>query len=69
MLGPRTGAAVRKDEITGWLSAPEVNVLKGVDGIRTVSGELVVVVDLVTKATGKPGVAHHRGSAFWLVVS
>lgn len=50
-----------KDEITGWLSAAEVNVLKGVDGIRTVSGELVVVVDLVTKHTGKPGVAVARG--------
>lgn len=58
-----------KDEITGWLSAAEVNVLKGVDGIRTVSGELVVVVDLVTKDTGKPGVAVARGveaSAFEL---
>ena len=50
-----------KDEITGWLSATEVNVLKGVDGIRTVSGELVVVVDLITKETGKPGVAVARG--------
>ena len=58
-----------KDEITGWLSAEEVNVLKGVDGIGTVSGELVVVVDLVTKSTGKPGVAVARGveaSAFEL---
>ena len=58
-----------KDEITGWLSAAEVNVLKGVDGIGTVSGELVVVVDLVTKGTGKPGVAVARGveaSAFQL---
>ena len=58
-----------KDEITGWLSAAEVNVLKGVDGIGTVSEELVVVVDLVTKGTGKPGVAVARGveaSAFEL---
>ena len=58
-----------KDEITGWLSAEEVNVLKGVDGIRAVSGELVVVVDLVTKHTGKPSVAVARGveaSAFEL---
>ena len=58
-----------KDEITGWLSAAEVNVLKGVDGIGAVSGELVVVVDLVTKHTGKPGVAVARGveaSAFEL---
>ena len=46
-----------QDEITGWLSAAEVNVLKGIDGIRSVSGELVVVVDLVTRETGKPGVA------------
>ena len=50
-----------QDEITGWLSATEVNVLKGVEGIRTVSGELVVVVDLVTRETGKPGVAVARG--------
>ena len=50
-----------KDEITGWLSTTEVNVLKGIDGMRTVSGELVVVVDLVTKETGKPGVAVARG--------
>ena len=58
-----------KDEITGWLSSTEVNVLKGIDGMRTVSGELVVVVDLVTKETGKPGVAVARGvegSAFEL---
>ena len=58
-----------KDEITGWLSSAEVNVLKGIDGMRTVSGELVVVVDLVTKETGKPGVAVARGveaSAFEL---
>ena len=58
-----------QDEITGWLSAAEVNVLKGVDGIRTVSGELVVVVDLATRDTGKPGVAVARGveaSAFEL---
>lgn len=50
-----------KDEITSWLSATEVNVLKGVEGMGTVSGELVVVVDLVTKATGKPGIAVARG--------
>ena len=50
-----------QDEITGWLSAAEVNVLKGIDGIRSVSGELVVVVDLVTRETGKPGVAVARG--------
>ena len=58
-----------KDEITGWLSTTEVNVLKGIDGMRIVSGELVVVVDLVTKETGKPGVAVARGveaSAFEL---
>ncbi|MXY51660.1 MAG: ABC transporter permease [Gammaproteobacteria bacterium] len=58
-----------QDEITGWLSATEVNVLKGMEGIRTVSGELVVVVDLVTRGTGKPGVAIARGveaSAFGL---
>lgn len=50
-----------KDEITGWPSSAEVNVLKGRDGVGTVSGELVVVVDLVTKETGKPGVAVARG--------
>ena len=50
-----------QDEITGWLSATEVNALNGMDGIRTVSGELVVVVDLVTRETGKPGVAVARG--------
>ena len=50
-----------QDEITSWLSTAEVNVLKGMDGIRTVSGELVVVLDLVTNATGKPGVAVARG--------
>ena len=58
-----------QDEITGWLSATEVDVLKGVEGLRTVSGELVVVVDLVTRDTGKPGVAVARGvqaSAFEL---
>ena len=49
------------EEVTGWLSAAEVNVLKGVDGIAKVSGELVVVVDLVTRETGKPGVAVARG--------
>ena len=49
------------DEVTGWLSAAEVNALKGVDGIAKVSGELVVVVDLVTRKTGKPGVAVVRG--------
>lgn len=49
------------DEITGWLSAAEVNVLEGVDGIGKVSGELVVVVDLVTRKTGRPGVAVARG--------
>ena len=49
------------DEVTGWLSAAEVNALKGVDGIAKVSGELVVVVDLVTRKTGKPGVAVARG--------
>ena len=54
----RTGT---QDEVTGWLSAAEMNVLKGIDGIGTVSGELVVVVDLVTTATGKPGVAVARG--------
>ena len=62
----RTGT---QDEVTGWLSAAEVNVLKGIDGIETVSGELVVVVDLVTTQTGKPGVAVARGvgaSAFEL---
>ena len=66
ILVMRTGT---QDEITGWLSATEVNVLKGVEGLRTVSGELVVVVDLVTKGTGKPGVAIVRGveaSAFEL---
>lgn len=66
VLVMRTGT---QDEITGWLSAAEVNVLKGVDGIGTVSGELVVVVDLVTRETGKPGVAVARGveaSAFEL---
>ena len=74
VLVMRTGT---QDEITGWLSAAEVNVLKGVDGIGTVSGELVVVVDLVTRETGKPGVAVARGveaSAFelrpdWKVVA
>ena len=50
-----------QDEITGWLSATEVNVLNGMDGLGTVSGELVVVVDLVTRETGKPGVAVARG--------
>ena len=54
----RTGT---QDEVTGWLSAAEVNVLKGIDGIGAVSGELVVVVDLVTTATGKPGIAVARG--------
>ena len=49
------------DEITGWLSAAEVNVLRGIDGIGTVSGELVVVVDLVTRKTGGAGVAVARG--------
>ena len=58
VLVMRTGT---QDEITGWLSAAEINVLKGVDGIRSVSGELVVVVDLVTRETGKPGVAVARG--------
>ena len=50
-----------RDEITGWLSTAEVDVLEGVDGIGTVSGELVAVVDLVTRETGKPGVAVARG--------
>ena len=54
----RTGT---QDEVTGWLSGAEVNVLKGIDGIGTVSGEVVVVVDLVTRQTGKPGVAVARG--------
>ncbi|MDE0191681.1 MAG: ABC transporter permease [Gammaproteobacteria bacterium] len=49
------------DEITGWLSVGEVNALRGVDGIGAVSGELVVVVDLVARATGRPGVAVARG--------
>ena len=49
------------DEITGWLSATEINVLEGVDGIGKVSGELVVVVDLVTRKTARPGVAVARG--------
>ena len=49
------------DEITGWLSAAEVDVLRGIDGIGTVSGELVVVVDLVTRETGRAGVAVARG--------
>lgn len=62
----RTGT---QDEITGWLSATEVNVLEGMDGIQTVSGELVVVMDLLMRETGKPGVAIARGveaSAFEL---
>lgn len=66
VLVMRTGT---QDEVTGWLSAAEVNVLKGIDGIRAVSGELVVVVDLVTTETGRPGVAVARGvgaSAFEL---
>ena len=54
----RTGT---QDEVTGWLSTAEVNVLKGIDGIGTVSGELVVVVDLVTTETGISGVAVARG--------
>ena len=58
VLVMRTGT---QDEVTGWLSAAEVNVLKGIEGIGTVSGELVVVVDLVTTETGKPGVAVARG--------
>ena len=62
VLVMRTGAM---DEITGWLSAEEVNVLRGIDGMGdgmgTVSGELVVVVDLVTRETGRPGVAVARG--------
>ena len=58
VLVMRTGT---QDEVTGWLSTAEVNVLKGIDGIGTVSGELVVVVDLVTTETGKPGVAVARG--------
>ena len=49
------------DEITGWLSAAEVNVLRGIDGMGTVSAELVVVVDLVTRETGRAGVAVARG--------
>ena len=49
------------DEITGWLSVAEVNVLRGIDGVGTVSGELVVVVDLVARETGRPGVAVARG--------
>lgn len=43
--------------------------LRGMEGIRTVSGELVVVADLVMRETGKPGVAVARGveaSAFEL---
>lgn len=58
VLVMRTGM---KDEITGWLSAADVNVLTGMDGIRIVSGELVAVVDLVTRETGKHGVAVARG--------
>ena len=58
VLVMRTGT---QDEVTGWLSTAEVNVLKGIDGIGAVSGELVVVVDLVTTETGKPGVAIARG--------
>ena len=58
VVAMRTGT---QDEVTGWLSGAEVNVLKAIDGIETVSGELVVVVDLVTTQTGKPGVAVARG--------
>jgi len=54
----RTGAS---DEITSWLTMEELAIVSDLEGITTASGELFVVVDLITRDTGKPGVAIARG--------
>lgn len=54
----RTGAA---DEITSWMTMDELAVVSELPGVTIASGELFVVADLPTRATGKPGVAIARG--------
>jgi len=54
----RTGAA---DELTSWLTTDEVGIVSELPGVAAASGELYVVADLVTRATGQPGVAIARG--------
>jgi len=54
----RTGAA---DEVTSWLTMDEVAIASELPGVMLASGELFVVADLITRDTGKPGVAIARG--------
>lgn len=54
----RTGST---DEVTSWLTLDEVAIVSELPGVEAASGELFVVADLVTRATGKPGVAIARG--------
>lgn len=54
----RTGAV---DELTSWLTTDEVGIVSELPGVAAASGELFVVADLVTRATGEPGVAIARG--------
>jgi len=54
----RTGAA---DEVSSWLTMDELAVISEIDGLAAVSGELFTVADLITRQTGKPGVAIARG--------
>jgi putative ABC transport system permease protein len=54
----RTGAS---DEITSWLTMDELAIVSELEEIEASSGELFVVVDLITRDTGKPGVAIARG--------
>ncbi len=62
----RTGA---RDEITSWLTMDEAAIIGDLEGVRQASPELFVVTDLVTRDSGRPGVAIARGvtgSAFAL---
>lgn len=54
----RTGA---NDEISSWLTTDEAAIISQLDGVETASPELYVVTDLVTRSTGRPGVAIARG--------
>ncbi|MGD8831857.1 MAG: ABC transporter permease [Pseudomonadales bacterium] len=54
----RTGAA---DEVSSWLTSDEVAIISELPGVTLASGELFVVADLVTRKTGRPGVAIARG--------
>ncbi len=50
-----------RDEIGSWLTMDEAAIIGQLEGVAEASPELFVVTDLVTRSTGRPGVAIARG--------